>query len=76
MRKTALRYLFAPVTTLAFTLVLATTAGAVEESYDIAPEDVTSDQIASRESADGMVEGPSKSAAEVAVDHTISRSLR
>ncbi|MFF1969486.1 hypothetical protein ACFVW5_38810 [Streptomyces sp. NPDC058232] len=76
MRKTALRYLFAPVTTLAFTLVLATTAGAVEESYDIAPEDVTSDQIASRESADSMVEGPSKSAAEVAVDHTFSRSLR
>ncbi|MGC5008940.1 hypothetical protein [Streptomyces sp. DT203] len=72
MRKTALRYLFAPITTLAFTLVLATTAGAVEESSDVAPEDVTSDQIASRESADSMVEGPSKSAAEVAVDHTLS----
>lgn len=72
MRKTALRYLLTPVTTLALTLVLATPAGAAEESSDAAPEDVTSDQIASQESADSMVEGPSKSAAEVAADHTLS----
>lgn len=76
MRKTALRYLFAPVTTLAFTLVLATTAGAVEESYDIAPEDATSDQIASRESADSVVEGPSKSAARSPSTTPFPRSLR
>lgn len=72
MRKKAPRYVFTPVTTLALSLLLATTAGAVEESTDVAPEDVTADQVASRESSDSVTEGPSKSTSEVAADRRLS----
>ncbi|MFE7395181.1 hypothetical protein [Streptomyces sp. NPDC057557] len=56
---------------MALTAALGTSADAVEESADVAPEAVTSDQIATQESADSVVEGSSKSAVLVAVDRAL-----
>lgn len=71
MRKAMMRYVLTPVTAFALTATLATAAAAIEESADVAPEAVSSDQIATRESAASVMEGPSKSAAEAAVDRAL-----
>ncbi|WP_413752426.1 hypothetical protein NRF20_09820 [Streptomyces sp. R-74717] len=54
------------------TAALATAADATEASADVAPEAVTADQIATQESADSVVEGPSKSAVEAAADRALA----
>ncbi|MFB6992274.1 hypothetical protein ACFC0C_24920 [Streptomyces sp. NPDC056178] len=66
-----MRYVLTPVTAFVLTAALAASADAVEESVDVAPEIVTSDQIATQESADSVVDGPSKSAVIAAVDRAL-----
>ncbi|GGT50209.1 hypothetical protein GCM10010207_58280 [Streptomyces atratus] len=67
-----MRYVLTPATALVLTAALATAASAAEASADAAPEAVTADQIATQESADSVVEGPSKSAVEAAADHALA----
>ncbi|MEE1807054.1 hypothetical protein [Streptomyces sp. BE133] len=71
MRKAVIRYVLTPATALALAATLTTSADAVEKSVDVAPEAVASDQIATQESADSVVEGPSKSADVAAVDRAL-----
>ncbi|MFD3658719.1 hypothetical protein [Streptomyces sp. NPDC058620] len=72
MGKAMMRHVLIPATAFVVTAGLATAAYAVEAPLDVSPEALTSDQIASQDSAVSVVEGPSKSATEVAADRELS----
>ncbi|MFD5699541.1 hypothetical protein [Streptomyces lasiicapitis] len=71
MRRTSMRRALIPAAALVLTASLAATANAEESAADAPPEDVSSEQVATQETADSAVEGPTMSAAEAASEDAL-----
>lgn len=71
MHRTSMRRVLIPAAALVLTASLAATANAEESAADAAPEEVSSEQVATQETADSAVEGSTMSAEEAASEDAL-----